>query len=100
MDTLMTFFALYFTTLFSLDAWSAARNSAWRAPASGGNNMHYRPAVRAPEPGSYQAGMHGRGNAGPRHGDEERRSTGRINQGDSRDPLKMYGTAGCGACMG
>jgi hypothetical protein len=55
-DTLITFFALYLTTLFSLDTWAAARGSPYRAP---GANSFYRPASTPPAPGSYQAGMHG-----------------------------------------
>ncbi|EDU50122.1 hypothetical protein L13192_08317 [Pyrenophora tritici-repentis] len=98
-DTLITFFALYLTTLFSLDTWAAARGSPYRAP---GTNSYYRPATTTPGPDSYQAGMHGRGNAGPGSGgggggeSGGGRSVGRV---DSRPPIKMGGTAGCGACL-
>lgn len=95
-ETLYMFFALYLTTLFSLDTWAAARNSPYRAP---GNNSFYRPASTPPTPGSYQAGMHGRGNAGPGSGDNSG-NVGRLPQvRDSRPPMKLYGTAACGACM-
>ena len=98
-DSLFMFFALYLTTLFSMDTWAAARNSPYRAP---GNNSFYRPATTAPAPGSYQAGMHGRGNAGPGSGGSGGNggNVGRVPQArDSRPPMKLYGTAACGACM-
>ncbi|KAF1841310.1 uncharacterized protein K460DRAFT_379424 [Cucurbitaria berberidis CBS 394.84] len=97
-NTLFTFLALYLTTLFSLDNWAAARNSPYRAP---GNNSFYRPASTAPAPDSYQAGMHGRGNAGPGSGsDGDGRGVGRVPQArDSRPPMKIGGTAACGACL-
>lgn len=98
-DTLITFFALYLTTLFSLDTWAAASGSPYRAP---GVNSHVRPARVAPTRDSYQGGMHGRGNAGPGSGNGGggRRDVGRVAQArDSRPPIKMGGTAGCGACM-
>ncbi|KAH7381586.1 hypothetical protein BKA66DRAFT_570720 [Pyrenochaeta sp. MPI-SDFR-AT-0127] len=97
-DTLMTFFALYLTTLFSLDSWAAARGSPYRAP---GHNSFYRPVNATPAPDSYQAGMHGRGNAGPGSGSGfGGRDVGRVPQArDSRAPLKIGGTAKCGACL-
>ncbi|KAJ8106787.1 hypothetical protein OPT61_g9308 [Boeremia exigua] len=97
-DSLFTFFALYLTTLFSLDTWAAARNSPYRAP---GNTALYRPANAPPAPDSYQGGMHGRGNAGPRAGNGGNDGgVGRVPQArDSRPPMKLWGTAACGACM-
>lgn len=96
-DTLITFFALYLTTLFSMDTWAAARNSPYRAP---GANAFYRPANTAPAAGSYQANMHGRGNAGPGSGSGGGGGVGRVPQArDSRPPMRMGGTAACGACM-
>ncbi|EOA85681.1 uncharacterized protein SETTUDRAFT_29142 [Exserohilum turcica Et28A] len=98
-DTIFAFLALYFTTLFSLDAWAAARGSPYRAPGSDSFN---RPASTPPAPESYQADMHGRGNAGPANGDGSgrNRNLGRVAQArDSRPPIKMGGTAGCGACV-
>ncbi|KAH7067076.1 hypothetical protein FB567DRAFT_458401, partial [Paraphoma chrysanthemicola] len=98
-NTLITFFALYLTTLFSLDSWAAARGSPYRAP---GANSFYRPATAPPAPGSYQAGMHGRGNAGPGSGSggDGARGVARLPQArDSRPPVRMGGTASCGACM-
>ncbi|KAI8937652.1 hypothetical protein NX059_005357 [Plenodomus lindquistii] len=97
-STLTSFTLLYVTTLFSLDSWAAARASPHRAPS---NDAHYRPAPSAPAPGSYQAGMHGRGSAGPRDPDEERRRRGGRDVGvvDSRPPLGMGGSAACGACL-
>lgn len=97
-DSLYMFFALYLTTFFSLDTWAAARNSPYRAP---GNNSFYRPASTPPAPDSYQGGMHGRGNAGPRNGSGGNGgNVGRVPQArDSRPPMKLYGTAACGACM-
>ncbi|KAJ4332297.1 hypothetical protein N0V87_008472 [Didymella glomerata] len=97
-DSLLMFFALYLTTLFSLDTWAAARNSPHRAP---GNSAFYRPANVTPAPDSYQGGMHGRGNAGPGSGSGGNGGdVGRVPQArDSRSPIKMGGTAACGACM-
>ncbi|KAH7079353.1 hypothetical protein BKA63DRAFT_563988 [Paraphoma chrysanthemicola] len=96
-NTLITFFALYLTTLFSLDSWAAARGSPYRAP---GANSFYRPATAPPAPDSYQAGMHGRGNAGPGSGGDGGRGVARLPQArDSRPPIRMGGTASCGACM-
>ncbi|KAG9187913.1 hypothetical protein G6011_05784 [Alternaria panax] len=99
-SALFTFFALYLTTLFSLDTWAAARGSPYRAP---GNNSLYRPAATSPAPDSYQGGMHGRGNAGPGPASGPRgrgRDVGRVAQArDSRPPIKMGGTAACGACL-
>ncbi|KAJ4346123.1 hypothetical protein N0V95_005676 [Ascochyta clinopodiicola] len=97
-DTLYMFFALYLTTLFSLDTWAAARNSPYRAP---GNNSFYRPAHTPPAPDSYQGGMHGRGNAGAGSGSGGNGgNVGRVPQArDSRPPMKLWGTAACGACM-
>ncbi|CAG5177617.1 uncharacterized protein ALTATR162_LOCUS8314 [Alternaria atra] len=99
-STLFTFLALYLTTLFSLDTWAAARGSPYRAP---GNNSFYRPAATPPAPDSYQGSMHGRGNAGPGAGSRGGgggRDVGRVAQArDSRPPIKMGGSAACGACM-
>ncbi|KAF1934401.1 uncharacterized protein M421DRAFT_88367 [Didymella exigua CBS 183.55] len=97
-DTLFMFLALYLTTLFSLDAWAAARNSPHRAP---GNSALYRPASTTPAPETYQGGMHGRGNAGPGSGASGNGdNVGRVPQArDSRPPMKLWGTAACGACM-
>ena len=97
-DTLYMFFALYLTTLFSLDTWAAARNSPYREP---GNNSFYRPISTPPAPDSYQGGMHGRGSAGPRTGGSGNGGNiGRVPQTrDSRSPMKLWGTAACGACM-
>ncbi|KAF1947206.1 hypothetical protein EJ02DRAFT_449797, partial [Clathrospora elynae] len=95
--TLFTFLALYLTTLFSLDAWAAARGSPYRAS---GANSFYRPANPTPAADSYQGGMHGWGNAGPGRGGGGNRGVGRVSQArDSRPPMKMGGTAGCGACL-
>ncbi|KAH8726878.1 hypothetical protein GQ44DRAFT_770808 [Phaeosphaeriaceae sp. PMI808] len=95
-NTLITFFALYLTTLFSTDSWAAARNSPYRAP---GASSFYRTASVV-EPGSYQAGMHGRGNRGPGSGGNGGRGVGRVPQvRDSRAPIGMGATASCGACM-
>ncbi|KAF2679466.1 hypothetical protein K458DRAFT_393876 [Lentithecium fluviatile CBS 122367] len=99
-SSLLTFLALYLTTLFSLDTWAAARSSPYRAPSA--SNTYYRPANTPPAPGSYQAGMHGRGNAGPGSGSGGGggRGVGRVPQAvDSRPPLRLGGTASCGACM-
>ncbi|OAL05608.1 hypothetical protein IQ06DRAFT_289726, partial [Phaeosphaeriaceae sp. SRC1lsM3a] len=97
-NTLFSFLALYLTTLFSLDAWSSARNSPYRAP---GANSFYRPA--AAQPSEYQAGMHGRGNRGPGGGGgggNGRRGGGNVAETrDSRPAVGMGVTAGCGACM-
>ncbi|KAJ4286733.1 hypothetical protein N0V90_012985 [Kalmusia sp. IMI 367209] len=94
-NSIVTFFALYLTTLFSLDTWAAARASPYRAPSA--TNTYFRPASTPPAPGSYQAGMHGRGNAGPGSGG---RREGRVPQTlDARAPLKMGGSSSCGACM-
>ncbi|UPX14063.1 uncharacterized protein EKO05_0004555 [Ascochyta rabiei] len=97
-DTLYMFFALYLTTLFSLDTWAAARNSPYRAP---GNNSFHRPAHTPPAPDSFQGGMHGRGNAGAGSGSGGNGgNVGRVPQArDSRPPMKLWGTAACGACM-
>lgn len=97
-DSLFTFFALYLTTLFSLDTWAAARKSPHRTP---GNNAFYRPANTLPAADSYQGGMHGRGNAGPGSGSRgNSENVGRVPQArDSRPPMKLFGTAACGACM-
>lgn len=97
-DMLYMFFALYLTTLFSLDTWAAARNSSYRRP---GNNSFHRPISTPPAPDSYQGGMHGRGNAGPSSGSSGNGgNVGRVPQArDSRPPMKLWGTAACGACM-
>ncbi|KAI4615403.1 uncharacterized protein J4E87_009081 [Alternaria ethzedia] len=98
--TLLAFLALYLTTLFSLDTWAAARGSPYRAP--GIDNSTHRPPVTAPARGSYQGGMHGRGRAGPGPGSQARGRghAGSVAQtGDSRPPIQMGGTAGCGACL-
>ncbi|KAF2659260.1 hypothetical protein K491DRAFT_712782 [Lophiostoma macrostomum CBS 122681] len=88
-DTLFTFLVLYFTTLFSLDTWNAARGSAHRAPSS---NSYFRPANLPPAPDSYQGSMSRfRGNG------DGRRDVGRV-QGDSRPPLRMGTGSSCGAC--
>ncbi|KAF2856496.1 hypothetical protein T440DRAFT_549873 [Plenodomus tracheiphilus IPT5] len=97
LSTLTTFTLLYLTTLFSLDSWAAARASPHRAP--GTNASYNRPAASAPEPDSYQGGMHGRGNAGPRGPGDERRGGRDVGVVDSRAPMKMGGSAGCGACL-
>ncbi|CAN9295091.1 unnamed protein product [Alternaria alternata] len=105
-STLFTFLALYLTTLFSLDTWAAARGSPYRAP--GNTSSFYRPGATPPAPDSYQGGMHGRGNAGPGTGGGGGgggrggggRDVGRVAQArDSRPPIKMGGSAACGACM-
>ncbi|KAF1913454.1 hypothetical protein BDU57DRAFT_479646 [Ampelomyces quisqualis] len=93
---IITFFALYLTTLFSLDAFAAARNSPHRAPSSA---AIYRPANT---PSEYQAGMHGRGAGGPSSGGGggaggNGRGMGEVR--DSRPPVGMGSTAACGACM-
>ncbi|KAL5381777.1 hypothetical protein DPSP01_006961 [Paraphaeosphaeria sporulosa] len=93
MATLTTFLALYLTTLFSLDTWTAARNSPYRAPSA---TSFYRPAGAQSE---YQAGMHGQGRRGPAG-----RGSGGGRQGrlpatlDTRAPLRAGSTAQCGAC--
>jgi hypothetical protein len=95
-DTLFNFFALYFTTLFSLDTWAAARNSPHRAPST---NAFYRPTNTLPEPDSYQGGMHGRGNAGPGSGSGGGRDVGRVPQvRDSRPPIPMASMGSCSTC--
>ncbi|KAF2643077.1 hypothetical protein P280DRAFT_421593 [Massarina eburnea CBS 473.64] len=98
-SSLLTFFALYLTTLFSLDTWAAARNSPYRAPSA--NSIYYRPANVTPARDSYQGQMHGQGRYGPGSGSEgSGRGVGRLPQArDSRPPLKMGGSAACGACM-
>jgi hypothetical protein len=93
--TISTFVLLYLTTLFSLDTWAAARGSPHRAP---GNNSYYRPAPAPVAPDSYQAGMHGRGSRGPGGGGGGG-NRGVFEQRDSRPPVRMGGTAACGACM-
>ncbi|KAF2867155.1 hypothetical protein BDV95DRAFT_185096 [Massariosphaeria phaeospora] len=101
-STVTTFLALYLTTLFSLDTWAAARASPYRAPtaANANANTYFRPASNGPAPDSYQAGMHGRGNAGPRDDSAGGRPAGRVpGVVDSRAPLRMMGSASCGACM-
>ncbi|KAF2176983.1 hypothetical protein K469DRAFT_721071 [Zopfia rhizophila CBS 207.26] len=99
-NTTISFFALYLTTLFSMDTWAAARGSPYRAPTS---NAYYRPANPIPSPDSYQGGMtgpnhwSGGGNSG---NDAGRRDIGRVpNARDSRPPMRLIGTAACGACM-
>ncbi|EMD65276.1 hypothetical protein GGP41_010194 [Bipolaris sorokiniana] len=94
-NALIVFFALYFTTLFSLDTWAAARGSPYRAP---GSSSYNRPAPVAPSRQSYQGRMHGRGNAGP--GSSSGGGSRRVAQvKDSRPPIKMGGSAACGACL-
>ncbi|KAL1797063.1 hypothetical protein ACET3X_005603 [Alternaria dauci] len=99
-STILSFLALYFTTLFSLDSWAAARASPFRAPST--HNSVTRPITPA-APSAYQAGMHGRGNAGPAsRGGSARggRDVGRVAQGRDGGPaMRMGGSAGCGACM-
>ncbi|KAF2438877.1 hypothetical protein P171DRAFT_525963 [Karstenula rhodostoma CBS 690.94] len=91
-NTLTTFLALYLTTLFSLDTWTAARNSPYRAPSA---TSFYRPAGA---PSEYQASMHGQGRRGPGGGSGGRRE-GRLPATlDTRAPLKAGSTAACGAC--
>ncbi|KAL5414409.1 hypothetical protein PMIN04_009046 [Paraphaeosphaeria minitans] len=91
--TLTTFFALYLTTLFSLDTWAAARNSPYRAPSA---TSFYRPAGAQSE---YQAGMHGQGRRGPGRGESDRPRQGRLPATlDTRAPLRVGSTAACGAC--
>ncbi|KAF1952648.1 hypothetical protein CC80DRAFT_495167, partial [Byssothecium circinans] len=103
-STLLTFLALYLTTLFSLDTWSAALASPYRAPSSHAT-IHSRPANPPPPRDSYQGRMHGRGNHGPGSGTRGNagsggRGVGRLPQAtDSRAPLRMGGSAACGACM-
>ncbi|KAF2000773.1 hypothetical protein P154DRAFT_194667 [Amniculicola lignicola CBS 123094] len=102
-DTLFAFFALYLTTLFSLDTWDAARSSPYRLPSS---NIYFRPAAVRPAPGSYQAGMAANGVLpGSRYAGNEggsgRRDVGRIGGArDSRPAMRLVGTASCGACLG
>jgi len=93
-DVLVTFFALYLTTLFSLDTWAAARGSPYRAP---GNNAFYRPANTPVAPDSYQAGMHGRGARGPGSGGAPR--GGEVGRVDSRPAFRVGMTSSCGGCM-
>lgn len=40
MDSVARFFALYFTTLFSLNTWSAAMNSPYRLPSVSSDDAH------------------------------------------------------------
>ncbi|CBX94941.1 predicted protein [Plenodomus lingam JN3] len=99
LSTLTTFTLLYLTTLFSLDSWAAARASPHRAP---GNTAHQRPSSSTPAPDSYQGGMHGRGGAGLRgaaEGELGRRGGRDVGVVDSRPPMGMGGSAGCGACL-
>ncbi|KAF2265280.1 hypothetical protein CC78DRAFT_532494 [Lojkania enalia] len=101
-NTLTTFLALYFATLFSFDTWSAARSSPFRSPSS---NTYFRPSNTV-APGSYQSNYsaNGRrpnenesGNSGSRGGDG---GVGRVPSArDSRAPIGMGATAQCGACM-
>lgn len=93
-NSLTTFFALYLTTLFSLDTWTAARNSPYRAPSA---TSFYRPAGA---PSEYQAGMHGQGRRGPGGGNGGAgRREGRLPATlDTRAPLKAGVTSRCGAC--
>ncbi|KAF2788620.1 hypothetical protein K505DRAFT_420998 [Melanomma pulvis-pyrius CBS 109.77] len=96
-DTLFTFVALYFTTLFSMDTWDAARGSPYRAP---GTNTFYRPAHPTPSSDSYQGAMRGLGPPRGNGGGGGARGVGRLPGAvDSRPPMRMGGTAGCGACM-
>ncbi|KAF2738386.1 hypothetical protein EJ04DRAFT_573831 [Polyplosphaeria fusca] len=93
-NTVFSFVALYFTTLFSMDTWDAARSSPHRAP---GSNTYFRPANRPSEyQSNYNAAGH-RGGAG--NGDLGRRETGRVPTArDSRPAMRMGASAGCGAC--
>ncbi|OAL57176.1 hypothetical protein IQ07DRAFT_675248 [Pyrenochaeta sp. DS3sAY3a] len=100
LNTLTTFLALYLTTLFSLDTWAAARASPYRAPSNSDTTSYLRPASTPPAPDSYQGGMHGRGNRGPGSsggGGGSARDVGRVR--DNRPPIRMGGSAACGACM-
>ncbi|KAH7405641.1 hypothetical protein DE146DRAFT_419928 [Phaeosphaeria sp. MPI-PUGE-AT-0046c] len=94
--TLLSFLALYLTTLFSLDAWSSALNSPYRAP---GSTSFARPSGGG-APSTYQAGMHGRGRrgAGSGGGGGSGRNVGEVAR-DTRPPVGMGVSAGCGACM-
>ncbi|KAF2703944.1 hypothetical protein K504DRAFT_463016 [Pleomassaria siparia CBS 279.74] len=94
-ETLFTFVALYLTTLFSMDTWDAARGSPYR---SSGANTFYRPAHPIPSPDSYQGAMRGFQRQGGNGSGA--RGVGRLPSAvDSRPPLKMGGSAACGACM-
>jgi hypothetical protein len=92
-QTVTTFFALYFTTLFSTDSYAAARASPFRPANSYIAQNPIVPGTRS----EYQAGMHGRGARGPGSGEQPRRDIGGMR--DSRPPVGMGATAQCGACM-
>ncbi|KAF2109586.1 hypothetical protein BDV96DRAFT_584986 [Lophiotrema nucula] len=106
--TLFSFVALYFTTLFSLDTWNAARASAFRAPGAN-TNTYFRPANPPPSADSYQARYSANGH--PRGTDGSNGSNGSNGSGsngkvgriptvrDSRPALKMGVAGGCGSCM-
>ncbi|KAF2752299.1 hypothetical protein M011DRAFT_21334 [Sporormia fimetaria CBS 119925] len=86
-STIFTFLALYLTTLFSLDTWGAAQSSPYRAPGT-----HVRPLQRTPRRDSYQGRMTSLRSNGSR-------DVGRVpSVQDSRPPMRMGGTASCGAC--
>ncbi|KAF2477266.1 uncharacterized protein BDR25DRAFT_300254 [Lindgomyces ingoldianus] len=96
--TLFTFLALYLTTLFSLDTWSAARGSPFSLSPSA--STYFRPGNPRPSADSYQGQYHasGRRDGGVGGGS---RGVGRLaNARDSRPPMPLVGTASCGACMG
>lgn len=96
-QTLLTFFALYLTTLFSLDTWNAARSSPYRSTTT--ENLT-RPSNPPPARDSYQGGMHGQGRHGYGSGGSGGGNVARLPQSrDSRVPLRMGASAGCGGCM-
>ncbi|KAH4152020.1 hypothetical protein HBI26_028040 [Parastagonospora nodorum] len=95
-STLTSFFALYFTTLFSLDSYTAARNSPFR-PAN-----QTLPPANSTQTGArseYQAGMHGRGRRGPGGGEPPRGGWDVGGMRDSGPAVGMGANTSCGACM-
>ncbi|EAT91653.1 hypothetical protein HBI56_012600 [Parastagonospora nodorum] len=95
-STLTSFFALYFTTLFSLDSYTAARNSPFR-PAN-----QTLPPANSTQTGArseYQAGMHGRGRRGPGGGEPPRGGRDVGGMRDSGPAVGMGANTSCGACM-
>ncbi|PVI06481.1 hypothetical protein DM02DRAFT_609677 [Periconia macrospinosa] len=95
LNPILSFLALYLTTLFSLDTWAAARSSPYRSPISTAYN---RPANMPPPRDSYQGRMHGQGRYGP---GGPPRGEGRLPATrDSRAPLNIPLGGGCsgGGC--
>ncbi|ORY10637.1 hypothetical protein BCR34DRAFT_601927 [Clohesyomyces aquaticus] len=95
--TLLSFFALYLTTLFSMDTWNAARGSPYRSTID--SSTYFRPAVTRPSPDSYQGRYSANGHRPGTRPDLGARGVGRVGGArDSRPPLRLVGTSSCGAC--